>query len=85
MWIVLVLVSSAGGGTEVTGRSGVGSCGRVDRKPFFRASFAWPFAVARLVGRCFAISSAVRPGHVEKFPLLIAVIKVLGTGQKAER
>ena len=33
----------------------------------------------------FAISSAIRPVHVEKFPLLIAIIKVLGTGQKAER
>ena len=82
MRIVLVLVSGAGGGSEVTGRSGVGSGGQVDLM-FFRASLAWPFAVARLFGRCLAISSAVRPGHVEKFPLLIAVIKVLGTRMKA--
>ena len=84
MRIVLVLVSSAGGGSEVTGRSGVGSCGWVERA-FFWASFAWRFSVARLFGRCFSISSAVRPVHEDKFPLLIAVIKVLGTGQKAER
>ena len=84
MRIVLVRVSGAGGGSEVTGRSGVGSCGRVERT-FFRESLAWHFAVARLFRRCFAISSAIRPVHVEKFPLLIAIIKVLGTGQKAER
>ena len=77
-------MSGEGGGSEVTGRSGVGCCGRFDQA-FFRASLAWPFSVARLFGRCFSISSAVRPGHVEKFPLLIAVIKVLGTGKKAER
>ena len=58
------------GGSEVTGRSGVGSrvCagGRVDLT-FFRSNLAWPFAVARLFGRCLDISSVVRPGHVEKF------------------
>ena len=43
------------------------------------------FAVARLFGRCLVISSAVRPGHVEKFPLLIAEINVVGTGEKADR
>ena len=42
-------------------------------------------AVARLFGRCLAISSAVSPGHVEKFPLLISVIKLLGTRHKAAR
>ena len=52
---------------------------------FFRESLAWTFAVARLFGRCFAISSDVRPGHVENFPLLIAVINVVGTGEKAAR
>ena len=82
MRIVLVQVSSAEGGSEVTRRSGVGSCGRVDLT-FFWASFAWPFAVARTFGGCFAISSAVRPGHVEKSPLFIYVIKALGTGKKA--
>ena len=81
MRIVLVLVSGAGGGSEVTGRSGVGSGGRVDLI-FFRERLAWPFAVARFFGRCLYISSAVRPGHVEKFPLLIAVINVIGTGNK---
>ena len=84
MQIFLVLVSGAGGGSEVTGRSGVASGGRVDLM-FFRASLAWNFAVARLFGRCLDISYAVWPGHVEKFLLLIAVIKVLGTGQKAAR
>ena len=84
MRIVLVLVSGAGGGSEVTGRYGVGSGGQVDLT-FFLASLAWPFSVARLFGRCLDISSAVSPGHVDKFLLLISVIKVLGTGQKAAR
>ena len=52
---------------------------------FFLASLSWPFSVARLFERCFAIISAVRPGHVEKFPLLIAVINVVGTGGEAAR
>ena len=82
MRIGLVLLSGAGGGSGVTGRSGVVSGGCVDLT-FFWARLAWPFAVARLFGRCLDINSAARPGHVEKFPLLIFVIKVLGTGQKA--
>ena len=84
MRIVLVLVSGAGGGLEVTGRSGVESGERVDLT-FFRARLAWPFDVARIFVRCLAISSDVRPGHVEKLPLLISVIKVLGNGQKTAR
>ena len=36
-------------------------------------------------GICFDMSSAVSPGHVEKFTLLIAVINVVGTGEKAAR
>ena len=52
---------------------------------FFREILSWPFAVARLFGICFAISSAVRPGHVDKFLLLIAVINVVRTGGKAAR
>ena len=75
MWMVLVLV---------TGRSGVGSWGLVDLT-IFLASLSWPFAVARLSGRCFDISSAVSPGHAEKLTLLIAVINVVGTGEKAAR
>ena len=73
MCMVLVLV---------TGRSGVGSWGLVDLI-FFLASLSWPFAVARLFGRCFDMSSAVSPVHVEKLPLLIDVINVVGTGEKA--
>ena len=68
----------------VTGRSGVGSWGLVDLT-FFLASLSWHFAVARLFGRFFEMSSAVSPGHVEKLPLLIAVINVVGTGEKAAR
>ena len=75
MWMVLVLV---------TGRSGVGSWGLVDLT-FFLASLLWPFAVARFFGICFDMSSAVSPGHVEKLPLLITVINVVGTGGKAAR
>ena len=52
---------------------------------FFRESLAWTFAVARLFGRCFDIRSAEGPVHVEKIPLLIAVINVVGTGEKAAR
>ena len=82
MWMVLVLVTVAWGGSEVTGRSGVGYLGRFDLM-FFQASLAWPFAVASIFGRCFAIISNVRPGHVEKFPLLISIINVVGTEGKA--
>ena len=67
-----------------TGRSWFGSWGLVDLT-FFLASLLWPFDVARLFGRCFDISSTVSPGHVEKLPLLIAVINVVGTGGKAAR
>ena len=62
-----------------TGRSWVGSWGLVDLT-FFLARLSWPFAVARLFGRCFDMISAVSPGHVEKLPLLIAVINVVRTG-----
>ena len=84
MQIFLVLVSGAGCGSAVTGRSGVGSGVRVDLT-FFRASLAYHFAVAGFFGRFLDISSALRLGHVEKFSLLVAVIKVLGTGQKLAR
>ena len=67
-------------GTEQEHRAGM----RVERT-FLWASFAWPFAVARLLGRCLEINSAVRPGQVEKFPALMAEMNVLGTGQKAAR
>ena len=75
MCMVLVLV---------TGRSGVGSWGLVDLT-FFLASLSWHFAVSRLFGRCFDMISAVSPGHVEKLPLLIVVINLAGTGEKAAR
>ena len=75
MSIVLVLV---------TKRSGVGSWGLVDLTSFL-ASLLWTFAVARLFVRCFGISSAVSPGHVEKLSLLIAEINVVGTRGKAAR
>ena len=75
MCMVLVLV---------TGRSGVGSWGLVDLM-FFLASLSCPFAVARLFGRCFDMSSAVSPIHVEKLPLLISVISVVRTEEKLVR
>ena len=65
-----------------TGSSWAGSWGLV-YLTFFLASLLWPFAVARLFGRCFDISSAVSPGHVEKLPLLIAEINVVGNGGKS--
>ena len=52
---------------------------------FCLASLLWPFAVAGLFGRCFDISYVVRPGHVEKFTLLISEINVDGTGEKSAR
>ena len=52
---------------------------------FFLASLSWPFTVARLFGGFFDMRSAISPDHVEKFPLLIAVINVVGTGEKAAR
>ena len=62
-----------------TGRSGFGSWGLVNLT-IFLASLSWPFDVASLFVRCFDISSAVSPGHVEKLPLFIAEINVVGTG-----
>ena len=54
MWMFLILVNVVWGGSEVTGRSGVGSWGLVDLT-FFLASLSWPFAVARLFGRCLYV------------------------------
>ena len=71
IWTVLVLATG-------------GSWGLVDLT-FCLVSLLWPFAVARLFGRCLDISSDVSPGHVEKLPLLIAEINVVGTGEKAVR
>ena len=67
-WVVFVLVEGCRGvlGSTRCGKiSGWDSTGRVDLT-FLRASFECPFAVAKLVGRCFEISSAVKPGHEEK-------------------
>ena len=75
MCMVLVLM---------TGRSGVGSWRLVDLM-FFLGSLPWPFSVAKLFGRCFDMSSAVSPVHVEKLPLLIAVIIAVGAGGNAAR
>ena len=68
IWTVLVLATG-------------GSWGLVDLT-FCLASLLWPFYVARLFGRCLDISSSVSTGHVEKLPLLIAEINVVGTGEK---
>ena len=88
MRIVLDLGGGAGVVAGSTGSSGDGAGvmtgTRVDRT-FFLASLSWPFAVARLLGRCLDIKSAVRPGQEEKFPALMAEMNVLGTGQKAAR
>ena len=86
------IVLDLGGGDRVapesTGSSGDKAGGRagahVDRT-FLRASLAWPFAVARLFGRCFEIKSAVRPDHVEKLLALMAEMNEIGTGQKEGR
>ena len=61
-----------------------GSWGLVDLT-FCLASLLWPFYVARIFGRCLDISSAVSPGHVDKLPLLIEEINIVGTGEKAAR
>ena len=88
MRIVLDLGVGAGVAADNAGSSGDGAGSRAGmrvERTFLRASFAWPFAVARLLGRCLEINSAVRPGQVEKFPALMAEMNVLGTGQKAAR
>ena len=83
-----VLASKSLGSTTVIWTALVlatgGSWGLVDLT-FCLASLLWNFAVARLFGRCLDISSAVRPGHVEKFTLLIAEINVVGTGGETAR
>ena len=53
------------GSTRCCKISGWDSTGRVDLT-FLRASLECPFAVAKLVGRCFEMSSAVKPGQEEK-------------------
>ena len=63
----------------VTRRSGLGSWDLVYLK-FFLASLSSHFAVARLFGRFFDMSFVVSPSHVDKLPLLIAVINVVSTG-----
>lgn len=74
----------AAGSREGGGRAGGDRAGRVERM-CMRASFEWPFAVAKLLGRCLEIRSAVKPGQEEKKPLFIAAMKVLGTGLKTAR
>ena len=68
MKIFLVLVVGAGVGWDNTGRLGarltVCNCVHVDQM-FLRASFIWHLAVARLLGICFEIKSAVKPGKEE--------------------
>ena len=69
-------------------RDGGAECGLVKDMRYMPddghlARFSCHFAAARLFGRCFDMSSAVSPGHVEKLPLLIAVINVVGTGGKS--
>ena len=43
----------------------------------------WPLAVAMELARCLRTSVEVRPGQVVKNPESIALIQVLGTGEKA--
>ena len=65
--------SRAGGGWLVL---------EVDRMPCF-TSRIWPLVVAGDWGRCFRMSSAVRPGHVANLPASMASIQVDLTGLKA--
>ena len=44
-----------------------------------------PFAVARLLGKCFRTRAELRPGHVVKEPAVIAVVQVDTTVPKADR
>ena len=69
IWTVLVLATGT-------------SWGLLDLT-FCLANLLWLFDVERLFVRCLDISSAVRPGQVEKFPLLIAEINLVGTREKA--
>ena len=50
--------------------------------------FCWscrrcPFAVARILGKCFRASAELRPSHVLKKTEVIAVVQVETTGLKA--
>ena len=47
---------------------------------FLNFYFMWPFAVYSDFGRYLRTKSAVSPGHVEKKPLLMALIHVFGEG-----
>ena len=60
-WIVFVLVEGGRGvlfSTRCGKTPGWDSTGRVDLT-FLQASLEYPFVVAKLVGRCFDMSSAV--------------------------
>ena len=45
----------------------------------------WPLLVERDFGKYFAMRDSVRPGHDEKWPLLMARRKVDGRGLKAHQ
>ena len=71
MRIVLDLGVGDGVAADNAGSSGDGAgsgAGMRVEQTFLQASFAWPFAVARLLGRCLEINFVVRPSQVEKFP-----------------
>ena len=56
----------------------------VDRM-FCRSWKRCPFAVARLLSKCFRTRAELIPGHVVKKPAVIAVVQVDTTGLKDYR
>ena len=76
------------------GRVGLAITGKlervVDEEVFLvDCTFCWywqrcPFAVATLLGKCFRTRADVRPGHVVKKPLVIALVHDDTTGLKAD-
>ena len=52
---------------------------------FCRSWRRCPFAVAMILGKCFRTRAELRPGHVVKKPVVIAVVHVDTTGMKADR
>ena len=75
------------GWVVITGGLEMGVAGEVflvDRT-FFRSWCRWPFAVARLLGKCLRTRAEVRPGHGVKKTEVMAAFQVDTTGLNADR
>lgn len=71
--------------TRCVGSVAEGVGGGFVERMFWYCCRRWPLMLASDFGRCFMTRSTVRPGQVVKYPAAMAVIHVLGAGQKQHR